>query len=210
MPSADVTTINGINASGNIAGIYVDGSGFHGYFLDKKGFATLDPPGSIRTLGFFLNAHDQVVGVYRIRDQTRHGYVWSKGQYTTIDVPGDWRHWVPRPLASTTPGDVVGTYVDQDGDRHAFLMSKGALYNTRRSRRGFHHSPGDQQSGEIAGLYVVGDTSHGFVLSDGEYTTVDVPGADWTEVYSINAKGEIVGAYEDADGVHGFRGTPVH
>ena len=30
-----------------------------------------------------------------------------------------------------------------------------------------------------------------------------MPGSFWTEVYSINAKGEIVGAYEDADGVHG-------
>jgi len=37
-----------------------------------------------------------------------------------------------------------------------------------------------------------------------------VLGSLWTEVYSINAKGEIVGAYEDEDGIHGFRGTPAH
>jgi len=31
-----------------------------------------------------------------------------------------------------------------------------------------------------------------------------------TMMHSINAKGEIVGAYEDEDGIHGFRGTPAH
>jgi hypothetical protein len=48
------------------------------------------------------------------------------------------------------------------------------------------------------------------VLTKGVYATVDVPGSFWTEIYSINAKGEIVGAYEDADGIHGFLGTPAH
>ena len=46
------------------------------------------------------------------------------------------------------------------------------------------------------------------MLSKGVYTTVDFPAAYWTEIYSINAMGVIVGAYEDGIGVHGFVGTP--
>jgi probable HAF family extracellular repeat protein len=51
---------------------------------------------------------------------------------------------------------------------------------------------------------------HGFVLSKGVFTTVDFPDAHETQVLSINAKGEIVGAYFDANGdQHGFLGTPA-
>ncbi len=51
---------------------------------------------------------------------------------------------------------------------------------------------------------------HGFVLSNGLYTTIDVPGSVLTGIFSINAQGEIVGSYDDAGGVsHGFVGTPA-
>jgi uncharacterized membrane protein len=59
---------------------------------------------------------------------------------------------------------------------------------------------------------MVGGLTHGFVLSKGVFKTVDFeePGASETEIRSINAKGEIVGAYLDADGKqHGFLGTPI-
>ena len=76
---------------------------------------------------------------------------------------------------------------------------------------GFTVAQGINNRGQIVGLYTDADgTSHGFVLSDGDYTTIDVLGSLWTEVYSMNAKDEIVGAYEDEDGIHGFRGTPAH
>ena len=50
---------------------------------------------------------------------------------------------------------------------------------------------------------------HGFVLAKGVYITINVPDAVWTDIYSIDAEGHIVGAYGDADGVvHGFVGKP--
>jgi hypothetical protein len=36
------------------------------------------------------------------------------------------------------------------------------------------------------------------------YTSINVPHAQSTEVYRINARGDVVGAFRDADGVHGF------
>ncbi len=71
---------------------------------------------------------------------------------------------------------------------------------------------GINNAGVIVGVYFdVNGASHGFVLSGGVYTTVDVPGATGTAINSINAKGEIVGSYDDAGGAtHGFRGTPAH
>jgi hypothetical protein len=51
-------------------------------------------------------------------------------------------------------------------------------------------------------------TTHGYVSIKGVNKTLDIPGSLWTEIYSINALGEIEGAYEDADGIHGFVGFP--
>ena len=46
---------------------------------------------------------------------------------------------------------------------------------------------------------------HGFVFSQGKFTSFDVPGATVTQPNDINALGQIVGLYVDAAGAfHGF------
>ena len=46
---------------------------------------------------------------------------------------------------------------------------------------------------------------HGFLLSQGTYTTIDGPGATVTGATGINAAGDIVGHYVSEDGMdHGF------
>jgi uncharacterized membrane protein len=59
-------------------------------------------------------------------------------------------------------------------------------------------------SGQIVGWYVAGDTSHGFLLSEGEYTTLDPPGATLTFAEGINSFGLIVGVYEVDGRRHGY------
>ena len=44
-----------------------------------------------------------------------------------------------------------------------------------------------------------------FLREDGEFTRIEVPGADFTLVHKIDNRGQVVGAYTDRDGVqHGF------
>jgi uncharacterized membrane protein len=46
---------------------------------------------------------------------------------------------------------------------------------------------------------------HGFLWDDGDFATIDVPGATATVVLGINNRGQMVGSYIDADGAyHGF------
>jgi uncharacterized membrane protein len=46
---------------------------------------------------------------------------------------------------------------------------------------------------------------HGFLMSGGGFTTIDVPGATDTCAFGINAPGRIVGSYVDGAGKeHGF------
>jgi probable HAF family extracellular repeat protein len=67
------------------------------------------------------------------------------------------------------------------------------------------------------GLYTdANNVNHGFVLLQGQYTTLDDPNAGTgafhgTLAFGINASGKIVGNYTDANGaIHGFLATPQH
>jgi probable HAF family extracellular repeat protein len=54
------------------------------------------------------------------------------------------------------------------------------------------------------GYYGAGTRTHGFLLDNGNYTTLDVPGSSSTWATGINASGQIVGSYSDGTGSHGF------
>jgi probable HAF family extracellular repeat protein len=72
------------------------------------------------------------------------------------------------------------------------------------------------ERGDIVGLFAYVNTGddcfagpplHGFLLRQGKYTAIDVPGSTSTSVLGINDDGVIVGSYEDKNGnTHGFRG----
>ena len=68
---------------------------------------------------------------------------------------------------------------------------------------------GINASGQIVGTYQDNTGLHGFLLSGGTYTTIDVPSAATGETFvtGINATGQIVGTYADATGLHGFLET---
>jgi len=211
VPGADGTGLNGINAAGSFTGTYFDAAAGRSYaFVSRQGvLTTLDPDGSIHSQGGFLNAQGDVVGGYRNSSGRRLAFLWRNGVFTTID---------PSPAATLGPvafgindkGHVVGTYVDTDNNRHGFLLSSGSYTTLDVPGAVFTVAQGINNAGQIAGLYLgTDDTFHGFVLSGGVWTTVDLAGSTSTSIYSINANGEIVGEFDDANGTHGFLGTPV-
>ena len=57
--------------------------------------------------------------------------------------------------------------------------------------------------GHVVGRYFdADDVSHSFVLRNGEYTSIDVPGAaEMFAARGINARGDIVGNYVDSEGI---------
>lgn len=211
VPGADgYTSVNGANGRGEHVGIYIAGDRPYGYFWKDGVVTTLDPPGATWSVAQFVNRLHQVTGYAKDGEGTRHGFVWRDGVFTPVDAPGAGSYGT-KVVGINDRKDVVGSYRDGENRHHGFLFSRG-VYTTidmpgSLEGDGFTDAQGINDRGEIAGYYAAADgTSHGFVIGNGLYTTVDVPDAYWTEIYSINAVGDVVGEFEDASGIHAMTG----
>jgi hypothetical protein len=71
---------------------------------------------------------------------------------------------------------------------------------------GLTYALGVNDQGDVAGAYLGFDgVFHGYVLEDGEYRAIDVPGASQTICGGIEESGRVTGTYFDAQGFqHGF------
>lgn len=90
VPGATDTTAEGINAMGEIVGVYwSEPSGPpHGFLRSPNGFfVTIDPEGSVDTQAEDLNRWGQMVGFYDTGDGVRRGFLRSAGVFSPIDAP---------------------------------------------------------------------------------------------------------------------------
>ena len=90
----------------------------------------------------------------------------------------------------------MGYYLDAGGTLHGFLRDKKGVVTT------IDHPDAPlgtvaldiNNRGQIVGAYVdAEETAHGFLLDKGVFTTIDPPGASFTEAAGINGRGQIVG-----------------
>ena len=58
------------------------------------------------------------------------------------------------------------------------------------------------------GYYSTDDTAYGYLLSDGTFTTINVPGSMFTIANGINDLGQIVGVGQSQGGARAFLLTP--
>ena len=221
-PGAVFTVAAGINGGGDIVGMYrlpTDGSRVrHAFLLTDGEFTTIDPPGAAFTNALGINSAGQIVGrfcttvaILCMPDTGNvHGFLFSGGEFTTIDVPGAVRTnaWKIDPA-----GNVVGGYTAVDGKNHIFVLEGGRFTTVALPpTAGIPlENGGITARGDIAATYcetapcTATSRAHGFVLSRRAFTSIDFPDAVSTAVFSINSRGDLVGFYDDADGKrHGF------
>ncbi|HKV05861.1 MAG TPA: hypothetical protein VJO53_12255 [Candidatus Acidoferrales bacterium] len=173
-----------INASGMVAGSYIDSSQvFHGFLRDTNGaITTLDAPGAGATGGTGTEASDinssgVIAGVFRTGASggvvSTHSFLRAAdGKYTVFDPP---KAGPSGSLAAgiNASGAVVGTYSDASQVRHGYLRNSGGTFTT------------------------IDDPS----AAQLPFSAVNIG----TVPRHINASGAIVGIFSDAAGTrHGF------
>jgi probable HAF family extracellular repeat protein len=210
------------------------GTTAHGFLFKRGELTAIDHPrattvpaapnGQAGTSTTGINDRGETLGAYEGRDRVvRHFLRDRKGRFTGVDGPRSLPPGQSDELVDINNRDqIVGYYNDDQG-----ATTTGFL-RTRKGRFVDIEVPGSQVTGplkindrrQVVGLYLDADAQpnpdgsvppgafHGFVWDDGEYETIDVPGAAATFVLGISDRGRMVGSYIDADGAyHGFLRT---
>jgi hypothetical protein len=198
VPGSRSTQAFGINDHGAIVGTYIAADGTaHGYLQHRGSITNIDAPGAFVSNAFGINDHGTITGTSAVPP---FGWVEDKeGNFT--DVPCC-------PFAINNLNQLVGSFADSSFNIHGFLDTNGNRVTiSDPSGPNFTVPSGVNDHDQIVGKYrVTGSaTDHGFLLSEGVFTTIDVPGAISTNANGINGRGEIVGIYIDNNNVqHGF------
>jgi len=167
-----------------------------------KPYATIDYPNANNTQLTAISPSGDITGNYVSSDGAQHGFLYSKGKFTSIDYPGAAGTFA----ASINPrGDVVGGYTDSNNEGHAFLLSKGRFSTLMHP--GVTVAFGISPSGDIVRPYSTGGPLHGYILSKRQFSLIpDFPGASDTLATMMSAD-VIVGVAGNLNGdftVHGF------
>lgn len=219
-PGASLTVAAAINDHGDIAGQYglsTEPGKRHGFLLKDGVFTTFDPPGSVFTNALGINERGDIVGRYCTHlpcsvagGGSFQAFLLQDGQFTDIAVPDALETDAFR---INGRGQIVGGFLTNVEQIFVLTNGKFASIDTPDGQAVSLDTGGMNERGDIVGVYcdsafpclISGIGTHGFLISGGNFTTVDVPDARATATLSINARGEIVGQYTDVNGKnHGF------
>lgn len=233
-PGAGTSALEGtigvsINATGNVAGTYLDSNMVaHGFIYVGGTITKFDAPGAGTggtqgTFALSMDAEGNVTGMYADSNNSYHGFVLPFGGSLTQFDPtgaGTGVHRGTIPL-SINAGVIAGSYVTGSPGTtsvyHGFLRAAdGTITEFDAPGAGTGDTQGTQSAtinsaGVITGSYVDDNfVRHGYLRSaDGTFTNpIDGPNAGGigTVPASIDRAGDITGFYMDAANFlyHGF------
>src|SRR5262249_25703239 len=117
------TVASGINASGNIVGLFSGPS--YGFLYAGVTYTTISFAQHLTEAGG-INTAGQIVGSYSTRTTGWHGFFYSNGAYITLDDPA--ATFNTNGFGINDLGQIVGSYENASGT-HGFLLS-GGVYTT--------------------------------------------------------------------------------
>ncbi len=200
-----------LNNADEVVGTYLTQSTGVNYaqgFLYANGsFTAIEPPGATFTTPSGINSRGEIVGTYSTDISHGQGFLDINGRFTTVDAPGATN-------TSLTGINDRGTIVG-NADNAGFVDRGGCFTPVAVPGATSTDASGINDRGEIVGNYTdSSNVSHGFLYSDGTFTTIDMPadasGPFTMVVDGINDHGDIVGTYyHNSSDVRGFLATPV-
>ena len=221
LPGIPGAVPSAINNPGQIAGTYsVPSSGgetIYG-FIDTNGTVTrLEPaPNTIYIHIGQINDLGQVIGDYQTADGQGHGFVYSNGTFSQINVPGVTG---VSPTAINNLGQIVGSYNEKTGDpAHplktvGFIDTNGKITTIDPSFATSTDPVAINDKGQVAANYFDAQGGGAFIYDGGKIEQITPPDAIDILVKDINNAAQVVGTYTDkfltpepagSFGAHGF------
>ena len=166
----------------------------------KVTFAVEQVPDTQVTKLFGINNAGVVVGLYQKFDYSVYGFIKypNKPLVNIVDPNALPNETVPNGMNLNGPVSVVGWYAPSSGDHYieGFLYKDGEYTNIPGpSGSTASLAFGINDLGSIVGAYADANGAvHGFLLENGAYKTLDVPGPAVFATFAtgVNDKGEIV------------------
>ena len=208
VPGALATTPQGINAGGGVVGYFIDANGVsHGFVLRQAEFTTIDFPGAEGTDARGISPGGEIVGAYWIPGEPAsgaHGYLLTRqGEFVQVDYPG---HINTIPQRILPDGTILGCRHDNDFSTTMRGVVIGKDAYSEISAFSSMHNGATPDLSRIAGWYmnVAVGRQEGYVIDDGVFSPLVVPGSIATSAWDVNPAGDVVGIYRNAAGFHGF------
>lgn len=202
-PDAVSTYLGDINNAGHMVGGYEDGVGRnHGFLLIGDRFSIIDVPEASATSAQGINDQGHIVGWYSDALGRSHAFLLVDGTFSTIDFPGA-RDTYAMDVNNTD--QVVGHFNDPGVfETRGFIMAAGKVSLIKVPKSSSVYPSGINNLGQVVGEFhgeceVVGSMrtcpggARGFLLVDGQYTTLQFAGATSTFAQGINRLEHIVG-----------------
>ena len=205
-PNDTFTQLLGINDEEMIAGYHgaLSNAGF--VLSSRNNFSLENFPNSAQTQVIGINNQGYTDGFYIDAAGINHGFLDINGAFTTVDFPGAKLNQL---LGLNNLEQAAGYYADAANIDHPYIFdSKGGVFSviTIPAAVGGAQATGINDEGSISGFYIdSAGKNNGFLISKGEFKTLDFPGATLTQAFGLNNHDEVVGQYVDASGLtHGF------
>jgi uncharacterized membrane protein len=205
-----------INDYGNVVGIFNDtaAASYPGYLYNvtNRTYYTINLPGEPAGSFTFvegLNDHDQICGgVAAPPTYVYQAFLDLSGTTIIVPLPSNTGAYCG---AINDYGVAVGWYTDSNGVNHGWVRNPSTGTVTTFNAPGASTVTGPvncvgtsagtipygiNDSEEISGhFFDASNQEHGFVISGGTFTQLDVPGAIQTGGGGVNASGQVVGHY---------------
>lgn len=203
-----MSAAEGINASGAIVGYYVDpGFVFHGFVWRDGEFTTIDYPGAAGTDARGIGPNGEIIGNFWLAGEPAvayHGYKLTiQGEFIPVHYPGHSYEILQRILPD---GTILGCRHDNNTTTTMKGVTIALSGNSEISQMGSMTNGGTPDLEKTVGQYMntsAGNRTEGFIIDDGVFTPIMVPGSTMSNAWDINAGGLIAGVY-NLSGFHGF------
>lgn len=210
-PGSVLTNAQGINAQGDIVGLYTDTGGqTHGFLRTGGQYRSIDFPGARSTSARGIGPAGDIVGSYQRTDESGavpvHGFLMTRrGGFFKVDYPG---HQNTIPQRILPDGTILGCYHDTDtmSTMHGMVVTRRGVEALAEPASMHNGATPDGQF--IVGLFtdMMDGRGKGYIVDRGVFSPFEVPGSSFTAAWDVNPSRVIVGAYADTAGVvHGFQ-----